>query len=69
MTDHWQWPQFLLAFWWVFVLFTRLVLRAAGVTMPGQPPKTTKEWTSGTINQVINIVVLATILYFGGFWS
>jgi hypothetical protein len=69
MIDHWQWPQFLLAFWWAFTLFARVAVRAAGGRFYSHPPAALAEWWGGTIYMVVNIAALSTILYYGGFWS
>lgn len=56
---NWGWPQYLLAFWWIAGPIIALFIMACGAK---------GNYKKFAFRQ-FNVIVLAWILYMGGFWS
>lgn len=57
--DNWLWPQYLLAGWWACTMLVALAL----MMVPSVKVDTQK-----LAFRIIDISVLAFVLYAGGFW-
>lgn len=63
-SDAWGGAQWVLICWWIAVIFIPLVVRANGLN--------TKPWVEFRdryVGQLINIVIMASLLAWGGFWE
>lgn len=56
---NWEWPQYLLAFWWIAGPIIALFIMAYGTKI---------NYQKFACHQ-FKVIVLAWVLYMGGFWS
>lgn len=65
----WEWPQYLMLFWWGFSLALPPIARIADIRIGGSVRPTPVQWAASYITVIIQTSVLAFVLYAGGFFG
>ena len=60
MTD-WDWPQYVLAFWWIGMFFMMMGVQTVKPSSGKKAGELVGRW--------ISVAFIAWLLYMGGFWT
>lgn len=67
--DNWEWPQYVILFWWIIWFIVSIILRIGGVRNAKGERSTIYEYLGNRLTVWSGQIVMFIILMHGGFWS